>query len=156
MNKVKCISKNELETFCFHDSGLKKIKFDTYDIIMLMDGVCVEPKNSQNKETYAVITDYIIFRFKNAKIIAIKKIYPNPKESEIISEREYGFIMDKFQNGGEIYYGGYDNDNGKYDSDTYVIELFDCENDLFDIYISFDEVIAEWDYTSDKAWYVKD
>lgn len=153
---MKCFSKNELKTFYFHDAGLKEIKFDTYDIIMLMNGVCVEPENSQNKESYAVITDYIKFIFKNAKIVGIKKICPSPKEAKIISENEYGFVIDGFQDGGDIYYGGYDNDDGKYDNDTFVIELFNCENDFFDIYISYDEVTAEWEYTSDKAWYVKD
>ncbi len=29
---MKCFSENEIETFCFHDAGLKEIKFDTDDI----------------------------------------------------------------------------------------------------------------------------
>ncbi len=144
---MKCFSKNEIETFYFHDAGLKEIKFDAYDIIMVMNGVCVEVENSQNNESYAVITDDIIFRYINAEIIGIDKRLLDSDNVKTIQKSEYGFILDGFHNGGEITYGGCENGN-------FCLELFNCRNELFDIYLCFDEVTAEWEYTSDKAWYL--
>lgn len=154
---MMCISVNELDTFYFHDAYLRKIKFCKNNMTWHTYGVCIETNNTQNHEKYDTIADEMIFTFENFKIIEVTKINPSmydysKKEyqdnREIISEQGYGLIFDSLKNGAELMYGGFKEDN-------YLFEMFDSENNLYDIIISFDKATAQWEYTSDEAWYVR-
>lgn len=130
--KKKCKS-DEINEFYYHDAVIDSVEVNGSNMIWKTSGVCIKTSNSQNNETYDTIADNLEMRFINFQIIDIIKCGYEQYDNNNILIASYA--------------------NKKLEANNYCFDI-EINNELYGIILNYDMFIAEWDYTTNEAWYV--
>ena len=156
--KKKCKS-DEINEFYYHDAVIDSVEVNGSNMIWKTSGVCIKTSNSQNNETYDTIADNLEMRFINFQIIDIIKCGYEQYDNNNILIASYA---NKKLEGNEFYLvvdGMFDSKSylrlygGDYEANNYCFDI-EINNELYGIILNYDMFIAEWDYTTNEAWYV--
>lgn len=166
---MKYRSVDEAEHFNYHDACLKRTFREGTDWIMELEGVCVEPSNSQNTYLMAMQTDFLRMRFQNGRLNGGKfydSVTRKPDGTEEWKQKEYRFTQEDLQEVLEhlhtehdfwISHGGYVDADKERTTFFLDIDLQTCLKRIGTAFacleISCTGIVMEWDGYCGLAWY---
>lgn len=149
------ISKNEIETFYFHDSFFTDIKFLNNELIWSLCGLSVSPDNSQSSFQDPITIGNAVVKFKDYKITYFKTetgthtdsngIVLHENETVVYHENDYNKLIRELFPDSIIYQCSVINENS--------CRFFINAGIFVEIVIEYSDFIIEWDNFIGKAWF---
>ena len=166
---MKYQSINAAEQFCYHDASIERTYRDGTDLVMELDGVCVEPSNTQNTYLMAMQTSFLRMRFRSGRPIKGKfyDFQEKRPSGEIVVHKEHPFTQSELQAVLEHLFTGncFWISDGSYVQETdksktafyFDIDLQTClkriGTAIAHIEIECTDILMEWDAYCGLAWY---